>query len=76
MRQLQPEPNPKSAVRKLQLRDLCDRYGVSDKTIDRWTKDGILPRPLKINGYRYWDRDEVEAMERDRMAAQSSSNAA
>ena len=43
---------------------LCERYGVVVRTIDRWTAAGILPEPMVINGYRYWDEAEVE--ERDR----------
>jgi hypothetical protein len=30
------------------------------KTIDRWTETGILPQPMRINRYRYWELDELE----------------
>ena len=56
-------------VRKLTSRMLCERYNVVTRTIDRWTAAGILPAPLVINGYRYWDEDEVEQFERARMGA-------
>jgi hypothetical protein len=58
------------------MRDLRARFGVCSKTIERWTESGILPQPMRINKLRYWDLGEIEAMERDRMAALSSSEAA
>jgi hypothetical protein len=48
-------------------RMLCERYSVVTRTIDRWTAAGILPAPLVINGYRYWDEAEIEQRERERM---------
>lgn len=54
-------------VRRLTSRMLCERYSVVTRTIDRWTAAGILPPPLVINGYRYWDEGEVEQRERERM---------
>ena len=57
--------NPKN--RKLTARALCERYGVVSKTIDRWTETGILPQPMRINRYRYWDLAELEAFDHARM---------
>jgi predicted DNA-binding transcriptional regulator AlpA len=68
------KPNPEA--KKLPMRALCERFGVSSKTIDRWTETGVLPKPLRINRYRYWDLGEIEAFERARMAAQETSSAA
>ena len=62
--------------RKLTARALCERYGVVSKTIDRWTETGILPKPMRINRYRYWDLAELEAFDRARMAAQDEKTAA
>lgn len=53
-------------VRKLSARALCERYGVVTRTIDRWTAAGILPQPIRINGFRYWDADEVDQADRQR----------
>lgn len=53
-------------VRKLTSRQLCERYNVVVRTIDRWTAAGILPEPMVINGYRYWDEAEVEERDRER----------
>lgn len=36
--------------RFLRPAELADRYGVSRPTIDRWTRDGVLPEPLRLNG--------------------------
>ena len=62
--------------RKLTTRHLCDRYGVCAMTIDRWTKADILPPPMMINGIRYFDEDEVDARDQERMAAARNSAAA
>ena len=47
---------------------LQQRYGVVDRTIDRWVEAGILPVPMRINKVRYWDEQEIEQLERERMA--------
>jgi DNA-binding transcriptional MerR regulator len=39
-----------------------------DRTIDRWVKAGILPKPMRINRIRYWDEEDIQQLERDRMA--------
>jgi predicted site-specific integrase-resolvase len=53
--------------RLLPIKPTCARYGVVDRTIDRWTKAGILPEPLVINRRRYWDEEELERREREGM---------
>lgn len=35
--------------------------GVSDMTIWRWMKDGIIPAPIKIRKRNYWRRGEFIA---------------
>jgi predicted DNA-binding transcriptional regulator AlpA len=65
---------PKPQSRKLPMREMCMRYGVSSRTIDRWLVTGILPQPLRINRYRYWDLAELEVFERARMVAQEESS--
>lgn len=54
-------------VRKLTSRMLCERYGVVTRTIDRWVAAGILPQPMVINSFRYWDEAELEERDRERM---------
>jgi predicted site-specific integrase-resolvase len=53
-------------AQKLTCRALQERYGVVDKTIDRWVQAGVLPAPMYINKRRYWDADEIEQRDRDR----------
>jgi predicted site-specific integrase-resolvase len=54
-------------MKRLPTKAMCERYGVSDRTIDRWTASGILPAPLVINRRRYWIELEIEEREREGM---------
>lgn len=58
-----------SSNRKLPMREVCARYGgISDRTVDRWVVSGVLPPPsMRINNVRYWDEQELEARDRERM---------
>ena len=47
---------------------VADRYGVSDRTIDRWVEASVLPKPVYINGRRYWDADELGQRDEARKA--------
>jgi predicted DNA-binding transcriptional regulator AlpA len=47
----------------LHLRAVCARYGISDRTVDRWVEAGELPQPIYIQGRRYWE--EATLAERD-----------
>ena len=53
---------------KLRKRAMADRYGVTTKTIDRWSQDSRLafPQPLRIGATPIWDLGEVERWERER----------
>jgi predicted DNA-binding transcriptional regulator AlpA len=62
-------------ARELTSRALQQRYGVVDRTIDRWTEAGILPEPMRINKIRYWDEAEIEERERERMARRETTAA-
>jgi predicted DNA-binding transcriptional regulator AlpA len=55
-------------ARKLTSRALQQRYGVVDRTIDRWVEASILPEPMRINKIRYWDEAEIEQFERGLVA--------
>jgi predicted DNA-binding transcriptional regulator AlpA len=57
--------------RKLQTRHLLERYGVSDRSIDRWLANPDLnfPKPMVIGRRRYWDADEIDEFDRQRKAA-------
>jgi predicted DNA-binding transcriptional regulator AlpA len=54
-----------SKSRMLPTRSVCKRYEITDRTVDRWVENGILPPPLRINGLRYWPERELEQRERD-----------
>ena len=64
-----PSTGRSKLTRKLTMRLLCERYGICDRTVDRWTASGILPPPMRINKIRYWDEGEIERRERARMSA-------
>jgi DNA-binding transcriptional MerR regulator len=51
--------------RMLPTRSVCERYNISDRTVDRWLESGILPPPVRINGLRYWRQRELEQRERE-----------
>jgi predicted DNA-binding transcriptional regulator AlpA len=55
----------KSKGRMLPTRSVCERYNISDRTVDRWLQNGILPSPVRINGLRYWRQHELEQRERE-----------
>jgi predicted DNA-binding transcriptional regulator AlpA len=40
---------------------LRQRYGLSEMTVYRWTKRGLLPPPIRLGRMNYFARDEVEA---------------
>jgi predicted DNA-binding transcriptional regulator AlpA len=53
-----------SQDRMLPTRLVCARYNITDRTVDRWLENGILPAPVRINGLRYWREHELEQHER------------
>ena len=63
-------PSP-AADALLPARDVLRRYGIVDRTLDRWLgKESLnFPQPLIINRRRYFRLAEIEAWERDRAAA-------
>jgi hypothetical protein len=52
--------------RKLPTRAVCQRYGVSDRTVARWERDPDLqfPQALVVNGRKYYSEDELTAWDR------------
>jgi hypothetical protein len=53
----------------LPARKVLDRYGIVDRTLDRWLDrpDLNFPRPVVINRRRYWAMEELRAWERSRI---------
>jgi predicted DNA-binding transcriptional regulator AlpA len=52
----------------LHTRAVCARYGVSDRTIDRWVEAGELPKPVYIQGRRYWFEESLKERDDARQA--------
>jgi hypothetical protein len=52
----------------LPARKVWQRYGVTDRTLDRWIEDPKVefPKPLVINGRRYFSDPELVVWERKR----------
>jgi len=40
---------------------LCERFGVSIMTLQRWRVKGLMPTPIRLGKANYYARDEVEA---------------
>jgi len=51
---------PQITGRKVTVRYICQRFGIVDRTVDRWVETGILPQPVYINKIRYFDLEEVD----------------
>ena len=51
-------------------RAVWERYGISDRSLDNWLADDRLrfPKPMRINGRRYFYVREIEQWERSRAA--------
>jgi hypothetical protein len=57
----------KESGRKLvPTKHVCERYGVCDRTIDRWIADPKLgfPPPRYIRKRRYWEEAQLDAFNR------------
>jgi len=58
------------ATKLLPTRQVCRRYGVSDRTIARWERDPDLqfPQPTEIRGRKYYDENSLTAFDRAQAA--------
>lgn len=57
-------------TRFVSVTQLAERYSVSPDTVWRWTRKGLLPKPVKINPQVVrWDLDLVEARDAERKRA-------
>ena len=65
-----PTTQANIASRKLPTRQVCTRYGVSDRTIARWMRDPELnfPQPTVINGRNYFDDEALTIFDRAQAA--------
>jgi DNA-binding transcriptional MerR regulator len=58
--------HPNVTGRKLPTRQVCERYGVTDRTIARWERDPSLdfPPATVINNRKYYDEDRLTDWDR------------
>jgi len=58
--------NQNISGRKLPTRQVCERYGVTDRTISRWERDPDLnfPQPAVINNRKYYEEDQLTDWDR------------
>jgi len=61
-----PGTTGRRSTKKLPARKVCERYGVCDRTVDRWVADPKLnfPKPMRVNKRRYWDEGELDDFDR------------
>jgi predicted site-specific integrase-resolvase len=55
----------------LPAKPVAERYGVCDRTIERWVAAGDLPSPVYIQGRRYWNEAELDQRDEARKAVAS-----
>jgi predicted DNA-binding transcriptional regulator AlpA len=48
-------------------RQVAQRFGVKEHTIDRWLLDGKLPKPRRRFGFRRWDYNELAGLLKRRL---------
>lgn len=54
-------------------RAVRDRFGVSDMTLWRWVKKGVLPAPVQINGRNYFPALPVDTLAAGKGPAEAAS---
>ena len=50
-------------VKHMNQRQLADRWGVSEATLERWRSEGIGPIYLKLHGRVLYRQSDIEAYE-------------
>ena len=48
-----------------QLKEVADHFGVSNETLRRWEKQGLIPMPTRINlnKWRTWSERDLKKIE-------------
>lgn len=64
------DPKQKPGGSYLPAKQVCERYGITDRTLDRWLADPVMefPRPMVVNNRRYFPELELTRWERKRAA--------
>lgn len=55
---------------------VAERYGVDERTVDRWKLDGRLPRRRYRGRLPLWREDELDALDRRDVVAARTESAA
>ena len=52
----------------LSVKQVAERFGVSVATIWRWSRDGVIPAPVRIStGCTRWRLNDLESWEEQRI---------
>lgn len=65
--------HPETLIAQPKLRQIMG--GISDMTVWRWRKDGLLPQPIVIRKRNYYRADDVTALQK-RLASESEAQRA
>ena len=60
----------------LPAKGVCNRYGISERTLDRWVETKNLPTPVFIRGRRYWPVEQLDQHDEARLAVAQNRSAA
>jgi len=63
------------SVKHLNQRQLADRWGVSEATLERWRSEGIGPIFLKLHGRVLYRVEDIEAYEAECLRKSTSERA-
>ena len=64
------------SVKHLNQRQLADRWGLSEASLERWRSEGIGPVFLKIQGRVLYRIEDIESYEADCLRKSTSERAA
>ena len=63
------------SVKPLNQRQLAERWGVSEATLERWRSEGIGPIFLKLHGRVLYRVEDIESYEADCLRKSTSERA-
>jgi predicted DNA-binding transcriptional regulator AlpA len=49
-----------SITELIQRTDIRNEYGIPTSTLNRWIKQGVWPKPIKLGGKSLWRRIDIE----------------
>ena len=59
--------NPSEQDRLLPTNAVAERYGVTPRSVTRWTDETDFPKPEIINTRKYWRESRLRAWDRARL---------